>query len=293
MPLKCTMFHPQQNREMSSLKQYAHLVSICLATEQMFGRFALVLTTRHWLLLQMALSKYGIRKPLRVSGPWTVGMQSAVHSFRVTSMYVDLGVLLPLFWFWLLWPQVAVGTKSGEILIYDIASSTLVDTIHAHAATVWSIQVHPDQRGLVSGSADKDVKFWDFEQKVATSDSVSTLTDILSLHSDWWCTGSKREDHLSCSCTNAQSNGWSTVCPIQSRWKASWRSVVGLYCQSVLSRYAQILFVTLWSQGTSHANNDNKELTLCWYWYSLASCASYGHITWLQTHCHLFGRQKC
>ncbi|KAH9943346.1 WD-repeat-containing protein [Epithele typhae] len=67
--------------------------------------------------------------------------------------------------------QVAVGTKSGEILIYDIASSTLVDTLQAHSGTVWSIHVRPDETGLVSGSADKDVKFWDFERKPANSEN--------------------------------------------------------------------------------------------------------------------------
>ena len=69
--------------------------------------------------------------------------------------------------------QVAVGTKSGEIPIYDIASSSLVDTVQAHSATVWSIHLRPDGNGLVSGSADKDVKFWDFEHKPANSDNVS------------------------------------------------------------------------------------------------------------------------
>ena len=69
--------------------------------------------------------------------------------------------------------QVAVGTKSGEILIYDLASSSLVDTIQAHSATVWSIHLRPDQMGLISGSADKDVKFWDFDYRPANNDNVS------------------------------------------------------------------------------------------------------------------------
>ena len=76
--------------------------------------------------------------------------------------------------------QVAVGTKSGEILIYDIASSSLVDTVQAHSGTVWSIHVRPDGTGLVSGSADKDVKFWDFERKPANSDNVSFRVRCLS-----------------------------------------------------------------------------------------------------------------
>ncbi|KAG6813504.1 hypothetical protein H0H92_010529 [Tricholoma furcatifolium] len=61
--------------------------------------------------------------------------------------------------------QIAIGTKSGEILIYDLPSSSLIDTIPAHAGTVWSLHVRADQRALVSGSADKDVKFWEFERK--------------------------------------------------------------------------------------------------------------------------------
>ncbi|TFY59804.1 hypothetical protein EVJ58_g5546 [Rhodofomes roseus] len=76
--------------------------------------------------------------------------------------------------------QVAVGTKSGEILIYDVASSTLVETVKAHTSTVWSIHVRADGLALVSGSADKDVKFWEFESKAADSDNPRS-TRLLSL----------------------------------------------------------------------------------------------------------------
>lgn len=65
-----------------------------------------------------------------------------------------------------------MGTKSGEILIYDVASSALVETISAHTATVWSIHVRADEQALVSGSADKDVKFWEIEQKAVEADNV-------------------------------------------------------------------------------------------------------------------------
>ena len=58
----------------------------------------------------------------------------------------------------------------------DIASSSLIDTVQAHSATVWSIHVRPDGTGLVSGSADKDVKFWDFERKPVDSDNVSPFS---------------------------------------------------------------------------------------------------------------------
>jgi WD40 repeat protein len=69
-------------------------------------------------------------------------------------------------------PQVAIGTKTGEILLYDLASSSLVESVKAHMAAVWSFHVRPDERALVSGSADKDVKFWELEFRNAMGESV-------------------------------------------------------------------------------------------------------------------------
>ncbi|BGP18651.1 hypothetical protein JCM10213_002895 [Rhodosporidiobolus nylandii] len=59
--------------------------------------------------------------------------------------------------------HIVVGTKSGELLLYDLSSSSLLETFSAHTGPLWSLHVRPDGRGLVTGSADKDVKFWDFE----------------------------------------------------------------------------------------------------------------------------------
>lgn len=58
---------------------------------------------------------------------------------------------------------VVVGTKSGDLELFDVASAALLDTVKAHESAVWSLQVHPDGRCLVSGSADKSAKFWNFE----------------------------------------------------------------------------------------------------------------------------------
>lgn len=38
------------------------------------------------------------------------------------------------------------------------------------------MHVRADGQALVTGSADKDVKFWEFEQKPADSDNVSFLS---------------------------------------------------------------------------------------------------------------------
>lgn len=58
---------------------------------------------------------------------------------------------------------VVVGTKDGDIELYDIAASSLLDKISAHEGAVWTMRVHPDGKSLISGSADKSVKFWNFE----------------------------------------------------------------------------------------------------------------------------------
>ena len=58
---------------------------------------------------------------------------------------------------------VVVGTKSGELELFDVASATMLDTVKAHEGAIWTLQVHPDGRSVVSGSADKSAKFWNFE----------------------------------------------------------------------------------------------------------------------------------
>ncbi|KAB8271899.1 hypothetical protein BDV30DRAFT_212909 [Aspergillus minisclerotigenes] len=58
---------------------------------------------------------------------------------------------------------VVVGNKDGQLEVFDIASSTLLDTINAHDGPVWSLHVHPDGKSVVSGSADKSAKFWNFQ----------------------------------------------------------------------------------------------------------------------------------
>lgn len=62
-----------------------------------------------------------------------------------------------------------VGTKAGELLVYDLATSSLIQTIKAHAGTVWSVHVKPNKLGMATGSADKEVKFWDFEYNVGSN----------------------------------------------------------------------------------------------------------------------------
>uniref|UniRef100_A0AAQ6AI10 Small-subunit processome Utp12 domain-containing protein n=1 Tax=Amphiprion ocellaris TaxID=80972 RepID=A0AAQ6AI10_AMPOC len=59
--------------------------------------------------------------------------------------------------------QIILGTKSGKLQIFELASGSLLETVDAHDGALWSLCLAPDQRAIVSGSADKTVKFWDFE----------------------------------------------------------------------------------------------------------------------------------
>ncbi|PHH74488.1 hypothetical protein CDD82_4908 [Ophiocordyceps australis] len=91
---------------------------------------------------------------------------------------------------------VIVGTKSGELQLFDVASAALIDSVSAHEGAIWSLDVHPDGRSVVSGSADKTAKFWDFKivqeevlgtkrtspkLRLAQSRTLKVSDDILSL----------------------------------------------------------------------------------------------------------------
>ncbi|CDK24176.1 unnamed protein product [Kuraishia capsulata CBS 1993] len=59
---------------------------------------------------------------------------------------------------------VILGTKEGELELYDLASSTLLHSeSEAHAGAIWSIEISADGKSFITGSADKNVKFWDIK----------------------------------------------------------------------------------------------------------------------------------
>ena len=59
---------------------------------------------------------------------------------------------------------VVVGTKQGELQLFDVASSTLQDSVEAHdSKEIWSLQVHPDGKSIVSGGKDKRARFWELK----------------------------------------------------------------------------------------------------------------------------------
>lgn len=70
--------------------------------------------------------------------------------------------------------QAILGTKVGGIEIFDIAGAERTQVLEAHGGAVWSLAPMPDGSGFVSGSADKNVKFWDYEL-VQGGDKVSAI----------------------------------------------------------------------------------------------------------------------
>lgn len=79
---------------------------------------------------------------------------------------------------------VVVGTKSGELELFDVVSASLIDSVSAHEGAIWSLHVHPDGRSVVTGSADKTAKFWDFkivqEQILGTTRTTPKLKLVQS-----------------------------------------------------------------------------------------------------------------
>ncbi|KAL4458578.1 hypothetical protein ABPG75_013443 [Micractinium tetrahymenae] len=54
------------------------------------------------------------------------------------------------------------GTKEGTIEIFDVGTSSRIAVVNAHTGPVWSLAALPDSSGFVSGSADHDIKFWEW-----------------------------------------------------------------------------------------------------------------------------------
>ncbi|KAI8840197.1 quinon protein alcohol dehydrogenase-like superfamily [Chytriomyces cf. hyalinus JEL632] len=78
--------------------------------------------------------------------------------------------------------HVIIGTKTGELQIFHLGSYTMIENIQAHEGSIWSLQVWPDRRGITTGSADKDVKFWEFALiEEAGGSKRLTLTHIRTL----------------------------------------------------------------------------------------------------------------
>lgn len=102
---------------------------------------------------------------------WNVGNRSCLRSLPIvlskrkgsSGSYGLCSVFLPGD------SHVVVGTKEGFLLIIDIASGEVVFSDKAHEKEIWSIDIKrpsantAEAISIVTGSADRNVKFWDIE----------------------------------------------------------------------------------------------------------------------------------
>lgn len=145
--------------------------------------------------------------------------------------------------------QVALGAKSGEVLVYDIASSSLLETIQAHTATVWSMHVRADGQALVTGSADKDVKFWEFVQQSVDSGNVSIKWYGVCARFNIELPASQHEIALTSPCTDAEDDRRRSVGAVQPQREAACSRSFGLYREGLLPGHSEVLPFALWTQG--------------------------------------------
>ncbi|KAF8005594.1 hypothetical protein BT93_K0018 [Corymbia citriodora subsp. variegata] len=69
-----------------------------------------------------------------------------------------------------------VGTKGGAIEIFDVGSGTCIEVVEAHGGSIRSIVAIPNQDGFVTGSADHDIKFWEYGMKQKPGENSKHLT---------------------------------------------------------------------------------------------------------------------
>ncbi|GAB2264114.1 hypothetical protein Droror1_Dr00026248 [Drosera rotundifolia] len=76
-----------------------------------------------------------------------------------------------------------VGTKEGVIEIMDVGSGTCVETVEAHGGSIHTIAALPDGSGVVTGSADHDVKFWEYQtmQKPGQESKHLTVSNVRTM----------------------------------------------------------------------------------------------------------------
>lgn len=59
--------------------------------------------------------------------------------------------------------HILAGTKEGRLELFDVSTGEQLESVEAHTGSVWSLALQPDQRGVCSVSADKQMRFWSFD----------------------------------------------------------------------------------------------------------------------------------
>ena len=61
----------------------------------------------------------------------------------------------------------------------------MLEGVKAHSGALWSVGVAPDKRGFVTGGADHNVKFWEFE--LVSDEVVKSRCELLHPRQPHYC----------------------------------------------------------------------------------------------------------
>ena len=54
-----------------------------------------------------------------------------------------------------------IGTKDGKLVLVDLNTGDVIQSLQAHKGSIWSVDVRQDSKGMVSGGADHNICFWE------------------------------------------------------------------------------------------------------------------------------------
>ncbi|XP_030493380.2 uncharacterized protein LOC115709420 [Cannabis sativa] len=77
-----------------------------------------------------------------------------------------------------------VGTKGGKLEIVDIGSGTCIEAVEAHGGSIRSIVAIPHENGFVTGSADHDVKFWEYQAESTQGSKHLKASNVRTMKMD-------------------------------------------------------------------------------------------------------------
>jgi U3 small nucleolar RNA-associated protein 12 len=132
---------------------------------------------------------------------WNIKTNNVIRSFELESGYALCCKFLPGD------TLIALGFKNGNLELYDLATSSLIDRVEkAHnssttlnseedGSAIWSMDITSDGKTLVTGGNDKSVKFWNFKIELeilpGSSTKISSLkfkhSRTLELNDDILC----------------------------------------------------------------------------------------------------------
>lgn len=59
-----------------------------------------------------------------------------------------------------------IGTKDGKLNLIDLNTGDIIQSLQAHKGSIWSVDIRQDGKGMVSGGADHNICFWEFDINV-------------------------------------------------------------------------------------------------------------------------------